>query len=80
MLLLDYFLLIMGTELLGASLMFTIRISDFFLLLFLLCLPKYNQLQPIAIKNNQKTTNQPTSKEQLTLPLGERRCYIYIPS
>ena len=53
MLLLDYFLLIRGIEFLGASLIFTIRISNFFLL-FLLCAQLLNKLQ----QTNNPTTSQ----------------------
>lgn len=54
---LDYFLLIRAMELLADSLVFGIRISNFFFLLYVWLL---NKLLPTA--TNQKPTNHPTSQ------------------
>lgn len=55
MLSLDYFLLIRYVKFLGASLIFTIRTSNFFFLLFLLCIQLLNIPQPTANTHNQTT-------------------------
>lgn len=57
MLLLDYALLIRGIEFLEASLIFAVRISNFF---FLLCVWLLNKLRPIATNNQQPTSLCPT--------------------
>lgn len=66
MLSLDYFLLVMGVEFLGASLMFTTRISNFFSLLFLFCTWLLNKLQ-LSTTNSKQPTTHPASQRPSVL-------------
>ena len=75
---LEYFLLTGGVEFLESSLFFSVRISNLFFILFLLC-SWHNKLWPIAIDTDQIAIYQePTTNQKPTTTFWDP--IIYIPS